>query len=165
MIVVADASPLNYLIQIESDALLRELYGRVFVPAAVMEELRHTAAPSAVRSWLLHVPSWVEVRVVQVPQDPALETLDPGEREAIQLAEEQHADLLLIDERRGRVEAKRRGISTTGTLGILLAAGKRELTDVEAAFRRLINETTFRAAPEVQESFLRQHRDSRNPNP
>jgi uncharacterized protein len=45
MIVVADASPLNYLIQIDSDNLLHELFGRVLVPAAVMEELGHPRAP------------------------------------------------------------------------------------------------------------------------
>ncbi len=38
MIVVADASPLNYLIQIDCDPLLARLFGRVFVPSAVMEE-------------------------------------------------------------------------------------------------------------------------------
>lgn len=63
MIVVADASPLpaDYLIQIESANVLHALFGRVLVPAAVMEELRHPQAPSKVRSWLMEVPSWVEV--------------------------------------------------------------------------------------------------------
>lgn len=42
MIVVADTSPLNYLIQIECDSLLRELYNRVVIPEAVLLELRHT---------------------------------------------------------------------------------------------------------------------------
>jgi len=41
MIVVADASPLNYLIQVNCDTLLQDLYGRVLVPATVIEELRH----------------------------------------------------------------------------------------------------------------------------
>lgn len=45
MIVVADASPLNYLIQIESEELLKKLYGRVIVPTAVIEELAHIRAP------------------------------------------------------------------------------------------------------------------------
>lgn len=161
MIVVADASPLNYLIQIDCDPLLARLFGHVFVPSAVMEELRHPAAPPAVASWLSHIPSWIEVRVVSARRDPTLEALDPGEREAIQLAQEQHADLLLIDERRGRLEAKRRGIATTGTLGVLLVAGKRGLIDAETAFQRLVNETTFRTRPEVRERFLTECRESR----
>jgi predicted nucleic acid-binding protein len=62
MIVVADTAPLNYLIQIESDALLFHLYERIIVPAGVMRELRHPAAPAAVRAWLTRVPAWIDVR-------------------------------------------------------------------------------------------------------
>jgi predicted nucleic acid-binding protein len=159
MIVVADASPLNYLIQIECEDALEKLYGRVLVPATVIEELRHPAAPVAVATWLKSVPNWIEVRRIAAKIDPALEVLDIGEREAIQLAEEQRADVLLIDERMGREEAKRRGIATTGTLGVLLAAGRRGLVDVKATYQRLIEDTTFRASPEVREAFLRLARE------
>lgn len=155
MIVVADASPLNYLIQIDCDTLLRELFGRVLVPRAVIEELRHPSAPPAVASWLSQIPPWIEVHAVREGRDRELEALDPGERAAIQLAQELRADLLLIDERQGRRVARLRGIATTGTLGVLLAAGRRKLVDAEAAFHRLVNETSFRATPEVRENFLR----------
>jgi len=87
MIVVADTSPLNYLIQIECDSLLKSLYNRVIVPPAVLSELRHSAAPRAVSAWLLNVPDWIEVEMVMSKPDPSLMFLDPGEREAIQLAE------------------------------------------------------------------------------
>ena len=102
MIVVADTSPLNYLIQIGCDDLLPELYGRIVVPSAVMLELADSGAPTIVRTWMLHVPSWMDVRPIASVPDAALAHLDLGEREAIQLAQEQHADLLLIDERKGR---------------------------------------------------------------
>jgi predicted nucleic acid-binding protein len=155
MIVVADASPLNYLIHIGCDTLLRDLYGRVFVPGAVLAELRHPSAPLTVGSWAAHIPSWIEVRAVAVQADAALDALDPGEREAIQLAQEERAGLLLIDEKRGRLEAKRRGIATTGTLGILVTAGSRGLIDAEAVFQQLVSTTTFRATPEVREAFFK----------
>jgi predicted nucleic acid-binding protein len=64
MIVVADASPLNYLIQINCDTILPELYERVFVPASVIEELRHPSAPLTVAAWLHQMPECIEVRVV-----------------------------------------------------------------------------------------------------
>jgi predicted nucleic acid-binding protein len=49
--------------------------------------------------WLNRLPSWVDVRAATSPPDSKLAFLGRGEREAIQLAEEQHADLLLMDER------------------------------------------------------------------
>jgi predicted nucleic acid-binding protein len=153
MIVVADSSPLNYLIQIQHDSLLPELYSRVFVPTAVIEELRHPRAPVAIASWLQSIPAWLEIRAV-APRVGGLEELDPGEREAIFLAEEMRATLLLIDEKQGRLEARHRSISTIGTLGVLLAASKKGLADPELLFQRLITETTFRASPQIKEKFL-----------
>jgi predicted nucleic acid-binding protein len=155
MIVVADASPLNYLIHVSCDTLLRDLYGRVFVPTAVLSELRHPLAPPRVGSWAAHPPSWIEVRVVNTQADLTLEALDQGEREAIQLAQEERAGLLLIDEKRGRLEAKRRGIPTTGTLGILVTAGVRGLIEAEVVFNQLVTSTTFRTTPEVRDIFLK----------
>jgi len=163
MIVVADASPLNYLIQLQCDEVLPRLYRRVYAPLAVIEELRHPAAPGGVVSWLAHIPEWIEIRTVASAPDLSLEALGPGEQQAIQLAQEQHADLLLIDERKGRLEATRRGITTTGTLGVLLAAGVRGLLDAESAYRRLLRETNFRATPQVEERFMKLLRGERKP--
>ena len=50
MIVVADTSPLNYLIQVDCDDLLPKLFGHILVPAGVMQELSHANAPAAVRA-------------------------------------------------------------------------------------------------------------------
>lgn len=127
MIVVADTSPINYLIQIGCDSLLPKLYQRVVLPRAVIQELDHSASPISVKHWLSSFPAWIDVRTTRPSADPALEALDLGEREAILLAEQEHADLLLIDERRGRLEAQRRGLATTGTLGVLLAAHEKRL--------------------------------------
>ena len=92
--------------------------------------------------------------------DAALAHLDLGEREAIQLAQEQHADLLLIDERKGRLEAKRRGLITMGTLGVLLTAGELELIDPKVAYRRLLAETTFRTSVTLEAQFMQKLRIS-----
>ena len=74
------------------------------------------------------------------------------------MAEEHHADLLLMDERKGRLEANRRGLMTTGTLGVLLTAGESNLIDPAMAYRRLLVETSFRTSAALEAKFLRQIR-------
>ena len=159
MIVVADTSPLNYLIQVGYESLLPALYKRVLIPVAVLEELGDPAAPAVVSQWLLYVPAWIEVKRTAAAPDAALSFLDPGERQAIQLAQEQCADLLLIDERRGRVEAVRRGLATTGTLGVLLAAAERGSIDAAAVFHQFTTKTNFRTTPELRRTFLQEVRE------
>lgn len=154
MIVVADSSPLNYLIQIESDSLLQKIFQRVLVPAAVIQELGHRSAPKKVAEWLARMPQWIEIRTAIPAGDSELAQLDFGEREAILLAQQERADLLLIDDQLGRREAHRRGIVTTGTLGVLLAAGSRKLAQPESLFKRLISETSFYASAKLQAEFL-----------
>ena len=154
MIVVADTAPLNYLIQIDCAGLLPKLYGRIVVPASVMKELGHAAAPVPVRRWLAQVPDWIDVLLAAAAPEAELADLDLGEREAIQLAEEQHADLLLIDERKGRRRARQRGMKTTGTLGVLLSAGQLRLIDPEVVYRQLLAETTFRTSAGLEAQFL-----------
>jgi uncharacterized protein len=145
MIVVADASPLNYLLQINCESTLPTPYKRIIVPSAVLAELAHPDTPTVVSRWLVHLPEWIDIRQTASKPDPSLALLDPGEREAIQLAQEHHAELLLIDERRGRMEAHRRGLATTGTLGVLLSAHRRGLLNAELMYQALITTTNFRA--------------------
>ena len=115
MIVVADTSPLNYLVLIGEADLLYQLYGRVLIPQAVLSELQHPGAPSAVVGWVMRCPVWLEVRQVVVRSEASSEELDVGESEALALAEEYTPDvLLLIDEETGRLEAQRRKFSPQG---------------------------------------------------
>src|SRR5271170_8037457 len=105
MIVVADTSPIHYLVQLGEADLLPALYGRVLLPSAVVKELHHPKAAASVTFWLASLPAWISVQPPVPDPDPELAFLDPGEREAIQIAEEHPSSLLLIDERRGRREA------------------------------------------------------------
>jgi len=118
MIVVADAGPLQYLVRIAAIDVLAPLYQRVLVPYSVARELQQNNTPPAVRAWILQPPSWCEIRP-DPPADPALAFLDPGERAAIPLALAVHADRLLIDDLDGRIEARRRNLFVTGTVGCL----------------------------------------------
>lgn len=158
MIVVADSSPLNYLAQIRATDLLGQLYGRVLAPESVMAELRDQRAPAAVLSWASQPHTWFEVCRLAGSPPETLRSLGAGERDAIQLALERHADFLLIDEKRGRTEARRLGLETTGTLGILLEAGRRGLVDAEKAILQLSSETNFRIEPRLRDELIRRAR-------
>ena len=79
MIVVADTSPLNYLILIGQADLLYRLYGRVLIPQAVLSELQDPGAPSAIASWLKQCPPWLEICQVAIGREEISEKLDVGE--------------------------------------------------------------------------------------
>jgi predicted nucleic acid-binding protein len=153
-VVVSDTSPLNYLIQIDCEHLLPALYGHVLIPRAVLDELSDPATPATVREWLTHIPEWLAIRDAPAILDPALGEIDLGEREAIQLAMDEHADLLLIDDRAGVRLALRFGFEVTGTLGVLLQAAKKQLVDLEAALQKL-QTTAFRHTPGLLEEVRR----------
>src|SRR6267142_748091 len=120
--VVSDTSPLNYLILIEQINLLPQLYTRVLIPGSVDEELNAPETPDLVRRWRASLPDWLEVSTDLAAPDPDLSHLHAGERDAISLALHVKADAVIIDERRGREEAEKRGLRVIGTLGVLAAA-------------------------------------------
>jgi predicted nucleic acid-binding protein len=136
-VVIADSSPLNYLTLIGFVEVLHRLYSRVVVPREVVAELIEPGAPQEVRRWASNLPDWIDVRAAVVTDDD-LQHLDPGERAAIALAQSEHDALLLIDETAGRIEASRRGIRNTGTLGVLRAAAVRNYVDLPTALTRLL---------------------------
>ena len=86
MVVVADTTPLSYLISIEQIELLPALYDRVVIPVAVLLEINHPTAPEPIRAWASCLPAWCEVRASETTPDATLCRLDAGERYAIQLA-------------------------------------------------------------------------------
>lgn len=159
MIVVADTSPINYLVLIGYQDVLGELFGKVVVPEAVCEELLRESTPKLVREWMTEAPGWLEVVSVRIAVDPELEVLDPGERQAIALAEELSADLLLIDDLRGREAARARKLAVTGTIGILELADKRGLLALSDAIDRLLK-TSFRISREIIEELNRKQRSN-----
>jgi predicted nucleic acid-binding protein len=78
--------------------------------------------------------------------------LDAGEAEAITLALEWKADVILIDEMDGRRAARDRGLITAGTLNILAQAAERGWLDYDGVVGRLRSETNFRTTLAVIEA-------------
>ena len=156
LLVVADTTPLRYLVVIQREYVLPALYGHVLIPPAVAKELNHQSTPESVRVWLATPPDWLEVRQPARAFDSEVD-LDEGELQAIALAEEVAADLLLIDERDGRLEAQRRHLRVVGTLRVLADAASLGLIDLAESFGRL-RHTNFRASPGLLESLLDESR-------
>lgn len=164
MPVVSDTSPLSDLVLIGEVEALHVLYGEVLIPPAVADELGHPDGPGPTRRWAKERPDWL--RVEELPEGPTRETspspeskllgLDPGERQAIRLAEKAEANALLIDERDGRRVAKQRGVPVTGTIGVLDEAASGGLVDARQAADRL-RETSFRASEELYQWLLSRH--------
>jgi len=115
MIVVSDTSPITALLAVEQADLLKQLFGEVVIPTAVETELLRTHPK---------LPAWLCVQLLQNSGRAKLyaSSVDRGEAEAIALAEELHADHLLIDERKGRRLAQQQGVPVVGLLGVILLA-------------------------------------------
>ena len=152
MIVVADSSPLIALINIGHIDVLPRLFGQVIIPPEISAELNVPTRPQAVRNFIGARPNWllerVPTRVEPIPM------LHPGEVAAIRLAQELKADLLLIDEVRGRKAAADLNIAFTGTVGVLELAADRGLLELQDAFARL-KSTDFWISPQLLDERLK----------
>jgi hypothetical protein len=120
MIVVSDTSPLTALLTVGQTELLLRLFGEVVVPEAVNLELLRSHPK---------LPDWLQVRALREPKQARLyeATVDRGEAEAIALAQELLAELVLMDERKGRRLAREQGVQVMGLLGVVLLAKRRGL--------------------------------------
>lgn len=123
MIIVSDTTPIISLIKIKHLELLKKLFKKVIIPYAVYSEL---TSNSAFIDEIAEVRNATFLEVLSVNNEEAVRLfskgtgLDVGESETIVLAEELNAELILMDERKGRIIAKQMGLQITGTLGILI---------------------------------------------
>jgi uncharacterized protein len=158
VIILSDTSVITNLAAIQSLNLLPQLYNQVTIPRAVYRELAEINPPVP-GTLEVQTAAWIEVR--QVASRSTVERLqieaklDLGESEAIALALELNADLLLIDERRGRAEANRLGVRISGLLGILVEAKQKNLIPaVKPLMDALITTSDFRISSALYRQIL-----------
>lgn len=151
VVVVSDTSPIRALHHLGLLHLCRDLYQSVIVPEAVRQELRRPTATCLPLEITEH--AGFEVRTPRsTPADLGVPSdLDAGETEAITLAIELPADLVLMDERKGTEAARRLGLVTIGIFGVLLEAKRKALIDrVSPYVDRLVGELRFFASPDLR---------------
>ena len=159
MKVVADSSFLIALATIDAFPLLSRIFSEIGIPEAVYDEMvtRGAGLPGAEEvagaEWIkrISVEDNDKVKAYRV------ERLGAGESETLALAEEQKADLVLVDDERAWEVARRKGIACLRSLEFVLKAQRRQLLDVEEAeakLRQLGNKRWI--SEEVLEVALRQ---------
>lgn len=156
MVVVADTSPIAALLHLQQLNLLYELYGKIFIPLTVAEEIKTLLEFGYDVSFL----EKNEVFIVCKAKDTGYikdlsEQLDAGEAEAIALAKELKAALLLIDEKIGRQFAEAEHIACKGVVGILIDAKKKGLIQlVKPLLDDLIHNLKFRLSSRIYKLAL-----------
>ena len=143
MIVVSDTTPIISLMKAGQLVILQKLFGNVYIPMAVYQELTENETFSDEVKMVQECDFFYVEEVNNGKSVNILRNftgLDAGESEAIILADEKQSDVLLMDEHKGRQVAKKMGITITGTIGILTQAfdeGMLTREDVEVCIERL----------------------------
>jgi predicted nucleic acid-binding protein len=117
---------------------LRELYGEISIPVAVFREIE----AGRLKSYYQDLSKIDWIKIVPIKDKQAVKyflDLDSGEAEAIVLATEMKADLIIMDEKLGRFHAKHANLKVTGTIGMLIKAKKQGLIkDLKSQLTELI---------------------------
>ena len=162
MSIVSNASPLINLARIGKLDLLHRLYGKLIIPEAVWHEVVVEGAglPGAEE---VKTSCWIKTQTVSNKQlvHALQEDLAAGEAEAIALALEVEAELLLMDEHRGRETAHHLGLRYTGLIGVLIEAkGKGLIHSVKDYLDRLRQVAGFRVSDSLYVRVLQDENEA-----
>jgi hypothetical protein len=124
--VVSNTTPIISLLKIGKLEILKDLYDEIYIPQEVFNEIE----AGKHKKYYLNLLTFEWIKIEQIQDRKSISyflDLDKGEAEAIVLATESEADLILLDESLGRFHAKHAGLRVTGTIGILVKAKKQGL--------------------------------------
>jgi hypothetical protein len=158
--VVSNSSPLIYLAKIDRLNLIRDIYGRVWIPEAVFNEavtqgkiLGITDASiieEAVSRWILRERIKPKIHSKYGFLDEN-ERMGLREKQALKLCKQLNADIFIVDDKEARRVARILKVKPVGTLGVLINACKEGLISVEEAEQMLdqLVKAGFRIDPVV----------------
>ena len=123
--IVSNTTPISNLLHIDKISVLNKLFGAVYIPEAVADEVN--VVFSSYEEWQECLER-EQIIIQPISNTIFVKQLTPflhqGEAEAICLSLEKKAKLCLIDDKDARTIAQMHNLSVTGTLGILLKAKK-----------------------------------------
>ena len=154
MVVVSDTTTITNLIHIGKLYLLNEIFQDIIIPEAVYLEISAVSD----QKHIIDVAQWIKVENAENEEllNALLKILDAGEAEAISIALEREADVLIIDEQLGRSIAKKHKIRIIGLIGILIEAKNRMLIDrLKPLLDELIYEFGFRVSPKLYQQVIK----------
>ena len=156
MAVVSDSSPLINLYLIGRFSVLTKLYSSLYIPEAVWKEITETTKEGA--TFFKQQKEKGFLKVITIPSSSLLRLLllqlDNGEAEAIALAVEKKA-LLLLDEKEGREAARQCGLQVAGVIGILMKAKKEGLIQAIKPELIALQEKRFWIRQELFENIIK----------
>ncbi len=124
-VVVSDAGPIIHLDELDCLDVLSD-FAEVLIPPIVWEEIEHHRPTALMTTSVVLREMSVSAEAPETLESlTRLFTLHRGELQALQLAMEQHADLILTDDTAARLAANSMGIPMHGTLGLLVRAFRR----------------------------------------
>lgn len=158
MLVVSNTTPLIGLAVIQRFDLLQRLFGELHIAQAVYEEAVVAGREIGGAKREVSTSAWIKVHSVQdqLAVDVLLDELDLGEAETIVLARELNADLVIMDEKKGRRKLTQLGLPKIGTVGVLLKAKQIGLMAVIKPDLELLRRDGFSLSQSVVDAVLEQ---------
>jgi predicted nucleic acid-binding protein len=155
VVIVTDTSPIRALDHLGLVHLIEAQYGTILLPPAVAREL--TNPPADERPVDIARYPYLLIRKPAGPLPPSLtDELDTGEAEAIHLAQEVSATLLVVDERKATRIARGLGLATIGVIGVLLEAKRAgRIEHVVPLVDELVDRWKFFASSELRREIAR----------
>ena len=149
MTIVSNTTPLIKLAKINLLDLIQKIFNKINIPSAVYFEITNFNAPGSHEvktfDWIIHQKISDQNLSIALQKE-----IDKGEAEAIILALELKADLLIIDEKKGRALASDFGIEKIGTIGLLrIAKDKKIISTIKPYLDQLIHDAGFWIDPKL----------------
>jgi predicted nucleic acid-binding protein len=119
--IVSNTTPIISLLKLNRLELFQKLYAQIYIPTAVFNEIE----AGKTKGYYTDLSKIDWINIAEIKDKKAVKyflDLDAGEAEAIVLATEINADLIILDEKLGRFHAKHADLKVTGTIGVLIKA-------------------------------------------